>query len=1034
MAAANDRPTALGKRTVEDVEIEGEGPAQGVGDTKRRRIEANSNESQDRTQGPEGIQRLQDSTFTPSSNPEDYAAHVAEDPPQTWTSRKFDVLFENLEMQNEQPTQLEHNVQDEQVLRQNLQIVSDWTRDQENTEQVAEAAEQCTTQRPKHPNIEDEDTELAFEITKQPKAVSGTIPQKGFPGLSPLRPIQPASYGRRNPPKQVFPAADVPAEEGLSLPEFCAKWPNHLTGVHLRRFIQEDWKAGKIFFSMHPDARDALTKEASLARTLGWEIIQQRLDDEKKTMLREEEQARLETRKETSALKHWRPISPRTKYATIAETQLYGAITPSPSLGVKKKYEPRESTQAPGHGSEDAQYRAPLEQKQKSAQALNANSVPTQTAVQNDGIPAAISRGQVRHIEEHVEFPRQGLDQGGESQQPGTILCAQPNIGQTSQVGLSSQLQAFASTSPSEYHRDQCRQELDKQDLVLELLFSGSGWKQLSASEKHRRIKEEWVTKARESERNMISKFNIEESDIDFQSTGKGNILVRPGELIKRAFLQNNPLSPGASAQERGIYRARMVTTLKRKQLSTLRYWTAQWEQELSDRPLAVSGTSYPTDTFSPEEVLLTNAPHGSKAESSVLPASIEQQSLGALFQGSRQEGSVLRGDTHFNQQRSSPPSTERFEGTHPNHGQHQIASDFGFRNGSLNFTHSHPVNGAHGQFCHQYLPFVSQNPALVLPWPANLGPESLMYPSSPSLPPPDPSLPLQPFLNSGNDFPAPVRTTIYPQHASVLPMASPSNSSTIMVPQNKKRGAPRARMFNRAYRTEVPLSVRAQAEDEEVLKTFPEHLSIPEVMQRFVRQPGSRSGGWATQRMIDFLEPHPNSKDFPGITRAQRRANLKKWVIKERDMCNNHQRKAAGTSRKKVNENIDSPKITLQSPVVPTSQPSVQPVNTATRVLPKVAQTIRTSCALETEHDRREKVADSALGSNDFQAYWQIMDPPFVNLGPTPEVRSRQSHWQQGMAQSSLPADCRSEELDEPNVTGQTDDESWEAYFDFGN
>lgn len=1034
MAAANDRPTALGKRTAEDVEIEGEGPAQGAGDTKRRRIEANSDKSQDGTQDAKGVQRIQDSAFTSSSNPEDYVAHLAEDPPQTWTSWQFDELFEDLEMRNEQPTQLEDNVRDEQALLQNLQIVSDWTRDQENTEQEAEVAEQCTTEGPEHPNIEDEDTELAFDITKQPEAVSGTIPQKVSPGLSRLRPIQTASYRRRNPTKQVFPAAGVPVEEGLSLPEFCAKWPNHLAGIHLRRFIQEDWKAGKIFVSMHPDARDALNKEASLTRTLGLEIIQQRLDDEKKTMLKEEEQAKLETRKETSALKYSRPISPRTKYATIPEAQLYGAITPSPSLGVRKNYEPRQWTPAPGYGSEDAQYRAPLEQRQESVQALDANSVPTQTAVQNDGISAAISCGRVRHIEEHVELPRQVLDQGGESQQPGTILCAQPNIGQTSQVGLSSQLQAFAPTSPSEHHRDQCRQELDKQDLVLELLLSGPGWKQLSASEKRRRIKEEWVTKARESERDIISKFNIEEADIDFQPTGKGDILVRQGELIKRAFLQNNPLSPCANAQERGINRARMVTTLKRKQLSTLRYWTAEWEQELSDRPLAVSDTSYPTDTFSPEEVLRTNPPHGSKVGSSVLPSSIEQQSLGALFQCSRQEVSVLRGDTHFNQQRSSPPSTERFEGTHPNHGQHQIASDFGFRNGSLNFTHSHPVQAAHGQFCHQQLPFASQNASLVLPWPANLGPRSLMYSSSSSLPPPDPSLPPQPFLDSWNDFPAPVRTTIYPQHASVMPMAVPSNSNTIMGPQNKKRGAPRARMFNRAYRTEVPLSARAHAEDEEVLRTFPEHLSIPEVMQRFVRQPGSRSGGWPTQRMIDFLEPHPNSKDFPGITRAQRRANLKKWVIKERDMCNNHQRKAAGTSRKKVNENDDSPQITLQSPVVPTSQPSEQPVNTATRVLPKVAQTIRTSGALDTEHDRRENVADSALGSNDFQAYWQSMDPPFVNVRPAPEARSRQSHWQQGMARSSLPADCRSEELDEPNVTGQTDDESWEAYFDFGN
>ena len=57
--------------------------------------------------------------------------------------------------------------------------------------------------------------------------------------------------------------------------------------------------------------------------------------------------------------------------------------------------------------------------------------------------------------------------------------------------------------------------------------------------------------------------------------------------------------------------------------------------------------------------------------------------------------------------------------------------------------------------------------------------------------------------------------------------------------------------------------------------------------MRRFVHSSTSRPGGYPTGDMVDTLLKHNNARDFNGITKEQRRANLHRWVVNRKDACN---------------------------------------------------------------------------------------------------------------------------------------------------
>ena len=237
------------KRTIDDVEYDRKDVGDVVHDMKRHRVEGDYDRRLDKTMNGKEARRHSENDFLAAN---DYA-EMSESNLEEWSLQKLDELLEHYDEGIEPTAEVELNAQAEEILQQGLRSVAGFTYGQGKTGNEAVAAEQVTAQASECPTIQ---------------------------------------HGRRNPPKPVFPAADGPIPDDVSLPELCEKWPNHLTGVHLRRFIQQGWNAGKIFVSMHSDARDALTKEASLSKKMGWEIIEQRLASEKRKIAEEEQLAK----------------------------------------------------------------------------------------------------------------------------------------------------------------------------------------------------------------------------------------------------------------------------------------------------------------------------------------------------------------------------------------------------------------------------------------------------------------------------------------------------------------------------------------------------------------------------------------------------------------------------------------------------------------------------------------------------------------------------------------------------------------------
>jgi hypothetical protein len=142
-------------------------------------------------------------------------------------------------------------------------------------------------------------------------------------------------------------------------------------------------------------------------------------------------------------------------------------------------------------------------------------------------------------------------------------------------------------------------------------------------------------------------------------------------------------------------------------------------------------------------------------------------------------------------------------------------------------------------------------------------------------------------------------------QRSHVVHQQQPVAQNPQGQPTTKKRGAPRKRMFIHAPSSDTPLPPLAIINDDEILSNCPEHLSNPDVMRRFVQS--APSGGHSTNSMVKSLLSHAIKDDFHGTTaqnlsEKERRATIKRWVIKERDNCNkashaDRERASAATS-----------------------------------------------------------------------------------------------------------------------------------------
>jgi hypothetical protein len=105
--------------------------------------------------------------------------------------------------------------------------------------------------------------------------------------------------------------------------------------------------------------------------------------------------------------------------------------------------------------------------------------------------------------------------------------------------------------------------------------------------------------------------------------------------------------------------------------------------------------------------------------------------------------------------------------------------------------------------------------------------------------------------------------------------------------PTTNRRGAPRRRMFIEAAPRDRPLPQLALDDDDVILNHFPEHLSHSVIMRRFVASSPSRPGGHPTGEMVKALLQHTINGDQEGLTDHQRKAKIRRWVVKEKDSCN---------------------------------------------------------------------------------------------------------------------------------------------------
>jgi hypothetical protein len=895
-------PSPSNKRTIEDVEHDHEEVAEVMSDMKRRQVEVDDDGSLYEIVDGIETRRLSGNAFSSAVYSEDYN-DMSESDPEQWSLKRLDELFENYDQETEPTAGGWLDGQVEETNDQDMLAAAGWTYGEGNNGHGAVGAEQGTAQEPERPTI------------------------------------QPVSYGRRNPLKPVFPAADAPLPDDLSLLKLCEKWPNHLIGVNLRRFVQEGWKAGKIFVSMHPDARDALTKEAALSSKKGWEIIEQRLDDETEKIAEETGLAKV-------------------GQTALPQSSAPSASQPSQSAGVKKEQNPRQPKRALGDSSDNLQPGHFFEwQLPTPGPAME--SVMNQTSNRETG-------------------------------------SAVPNVQRAVKAHSSGQPQAAVPNLSAHSFKIQCWAEIDKQDRLLDLLLSGLQWIFLSPVDKHQRMHEAWVAKARQSETNIISESRVDVAGLDFQATKKGEMLIRQGELLRRIFFQTHPLSPNTGIQELEKYRQEMMANMRSRQLVAVRSWTVEWERELSVRQIIDSHAVLSIEpVFAGEEMQTSTPAMSSIGNPPLLSIPANRQYPQAKLQdmyGVTQQVSQLAGAVSYG-----------YSGLGP--GLQHGMTDTALQNKPLDLLVQNP-QFQRDRTAPQIEPLASRPNA-------NMTPQQPMMYATNTHPYPPTNLPANPFMHSSNHHPAAAPTLLYPQQAStVSPLRAPGSSGRVRnTGPKKQRGAPRKRMFPTKPMSDVPLSARAQVDDEEVLRNFPEHLSNAEVMQRFVRT-GYRSGGWPTEKMVDILVKHPNAKDSADTTPDEHRANVKRWVIKERDTCNAKQRKEAEIApRQNVTQGNPSASApyaqaytSFTTPVNPPVQPSY---GTSYNAYPPI---------LGPHQDMTSNMSDLA-----FQANWPITDPSIMNATPTTNILDPNAYLGQDLGQSSFPTGEEIEGFEGQDTVEQT-------------
>lgn len=112
--------------------------------------------------------------------------------------------------------------------------------------------------------------------------------------------------------------------------------------------------------------------------------------------------------------------------------------------------------------------------------------------------------------------------------------------------------------------------------------------------------------------------------------------------------------------------------------------------------------------------------------------------------------------------------------------------------------------------------------------------------------------------------------------------------------------GAPRIRMFPSFPDRDIPLTDEDLADLDNILDNYPDHLTLPDVMLRFCRPEGMKSGDYPTKKMVQRLLKHPNAHDVFNPDKQERERALYHWTAAQKARANfvrNRDRKRASAA-----------------------------------------------------------------------------------------------------------------------------------------
>jgi len=134
----------------------------------------------------------------------------------------------------------------------------------------------------------------------------------------------------------------------------------------------------------------------------------------------------------------------------------------------------------------------------------------------------------------------------------------------------------------------------------------------------------------------------------------------------------------------------------------------------------------------------------------------------------------------------------------------------------------------------------------------------------------------------------------------------SQTSSSSTSSTKQRYYGGVTNRMFPHAPSRYVDLSKHDLADKENILRSFPEHLGLCHVMERFLAPIDSRRGFYPTKLMVDKLWHHHNDKHGSDLNHPDRFQGLHDWVMSKKDGARRARRIRLGL-QKKTKDSIKS-------------------------------------------------------------------------------------------------------------------------------